>query len=368
MCWFFYSSGQVVNFALAVSFVILPSCLYLPVNFITNRYERMGLAFQQTIKLVLYSFNPFKPALSQMVVVFECLVSFNKMWYEGGGGAARGLTREEVRVRKEKLANVITFGMVETTAEAAPQLIIQIYTMVLDYENIVAIQIVSVVFSFINLTWAIINYQFHVYDNDKLLANMTPRDRLTIGVCHTFLLVSHVVVLALFTSTQGLWIIAIVGSHGIAAGIFFQIFRQIGNPEVIILFGAMSWLTWFDFSSFDDNGRKVQWVIVWIPYLWNASENIALILLFYFSSETKSLFLLFATISICFVTIASLVLKQFYSRVVLRKKLRKQRVFEEEMFNVRDNIARATRVPAADVLDQATKGTTLTQIGSRYDF
>ena len=77
--------------------------------------------------------------------------------------------------------------MVEATAEAAPQLIIQIYTMVLDYENIVAIQIVSVVFSFVNLTWAIINYQFHVYDNDKLLANMTPRDRLTIGVCHTFL-------------------------------------------------------------------------------------------------------------------------------------------------------------------------------------
>ena len=328
-CVVFYRSGYFTWFGVGITFVVLPILLYPVVNYFTNCHQT--LTFRENLKQFLYKLNPFAPAISRLLVFIVCCKHFKQMWSEGSIETIKSFPRRGDR--KEKLVQVVIFGMTEATAESAPQFLIQLYAMTVQQE-VETIQIISLAVSFLSLVWTVTKYEFHVYNCDDELPELDLKDRVIIFVCHFSLLGTRMLSVAFFTIIYKWWVLAVMVGHCLPTLVFASVgshCAQVASLEKLLLFAGISWLSWFDFS-FEEFTRKTRWVLQWLPYLMHIIENIFMVLAFYFKNETNLWYTLPVTIGICIVSPLSSSCKLFYSRVVLKKKLKQQRIQVELNF------------------------------------
>ena len=332
----FYRSGHTNWSAVGITFVILPSLIYPVVNYFNKRYQQLTMTRGEIVKQLVYSFHPFAPALSRLLVFISCCKNFKQMWRYSGIETIKSFPRRGDR--REKLGNVIAFGMTEATLEAAPQFLIQLYAMTVQQEKIEVIQMISLPVSFLSLVWTVTKFEFNVYNNDDELPELSWKDKVIIFVCHFLLLSSRMLSVAFFTIAYKWWILAVMLFHCLAVLLISLAGGhccQVVDFQVVLMFVGISWLSWIDFSL-QDFTRKTRWVLQWLPYLMHTVENTCMILAFYFASEATTWYVLAATVLVCVLSPCGSAWKLFYSRVILKRKLKRQKIKEEHEFQRRE--------------------------------
>ena len=254
-----------------------------------------------TLQVTLWGLNPFSAAFARLRCFIFCLKNFKKL--------RRGEKSEFSEDTDELLTHSEWALFLEAALESAPQFIIQLYAVSVQQEPVQIIQMISLPVSFLSLAWAstAADYELSKFDVPNL------KHKLLLFVTHLFLLSSRLFAIAFFTVSYKWWIISVLLFHSIAIFTADTIWLcQRGDCDAAAVLRSawlfcLHWLRddWsirtvhFDHFELDKENKKQLRITQLLPNALFIVENIAMILLFYFSEFSNTWYSLRITICVC---------------------------------------------------------------------
>ncbi|XP_066029825.1 XK-related protein 6-like [Pocillopora verrucosa] len=202
----FYRADHKVWFGVGLTFVLLP-CLAFPLAFHQLHISAPSLSPSNLARTALCTLHPFSAAFARLEAF---LLSLKKC-------RSKDETDLYFSVKAEGVLSYIDFAvLIEAVFECAPQFIIQLYAISVQEEPVAIIQIISLLISFLTLTWA-----FTATDKMSLVENniiqsssyLNVKHQLALYGTHLLLLSSRLFAICYFTVSYKWWVIGVLMVH-----------------------------------------------------------------------------------------------------------------------------------------------------------
>ena len=314
----FYRADHKTWFGVGLTFIILPSLFFLIGNWFfetegdneeSEPEEGQCKAWKYT-HILVFGCNPLLPAWLRLRTLFFYLKKLLKL--------RQGSNTDQTGENLEDLLGYSKFTVLtEAALESAPQFIIQLYAMAVQQQSVTIVQIISLPVSFLSLAWAstVVDEMLHV-DEEHLIFSV--KDRVLFFATYLLILSSRLFAVGLFTVSYKWWVISVLIFHCTVLMIWDTVSlrkQRICNCRSLVglvLFSCFHWLR-DDLSTTggdEENGitkhiRRMQW----ISNVLFVTENIIMILLFYFSHFPQTWFFLPVTICVCLFAVLGAVIR-----------------------------------------------------------
>ena len=290
----FYRNDHKILFGVGLLFVILPC---LPFAFFVGAKEvdssspeeevGLGLCCARTIA---FGLHPFAAAFARLQ---GFVFSLKKCW--------RGDDKNDEEGEK-LLDHINILVLFESVLESAPQFIIQLYAINVQAQPVQIIQMISLPVSFLSLNWAFVIIDNMFWFDEGPFGDLTLRRKIFIFVAEFLLLSSRLFAVCYFTVTLKWWVIGVLLFHTFVIVIATNFCLKAKNSnaykvaETIILFG-IHWLKDDTFVPSENSNNNL--LVVLLSNVLLVVENVAMILVFYFSQHSNSWFSLPVTVCVC---------------------------------------------------------------------
>lgn len=253
------------------------------------------------------------------------LVYHLKRWWNH----RRVVTDEDGVDGAEDSRNIVNLAvLVESLSESAPQFILQLYVASVQEEPVEVIQIISLPVSFLSLVWAFTSTDEMIYEEIADTWNVT--HKLALSVTHLFLLSSRLLAICYFTVSCKRWVIGVILFHSLLIVTVDTIYDctnsedRNSNPKSRVFLISLFFVHWLrdDIVAHFLFGEEKP--LLWKRQLFShclfISENVAIILLFYFSQQSNTWYSLPVTICVCLFSVLGafmriILFRQFYSKI-----------------------------------------------------
>ena len=324
----FYRADHKTWFAVGLTFIILPSLFFLVVNWgFADKWTRYGEESEQEegqctawkcTHVFVLGCNPLLPAWLKLRTLFFYLKKLLKIM-QGSNTVQVGEDLDNLLFSSKSTV------IIEAALESAPQFIIQLYAMLVQQQSVTIVQIISLPVSFLSLVWASnVVHEFLHSDGGGL--NFSAKERVLCFVTYLFILSSRLFAVGLFTVSYKWWVISVLILHCtvivICEAVWLRRKRSFAceNLSVSVLLSCLHWLrddlTVMTAHYLDDDKKLTKHLrrMTLLSNVLFVIENIALILLFYFSPFPHSWFSLPVTICVCLFAVlgAGMRLTYFY--------------------------------------------------------
>ena len=269
------------------------------------------------LKHCLPWFNPFSAAFARLRGFIFCLRNFKKLW----NGESVDFGKTDLILGSTK-----TSAFIEAILESAPQFIIQLYAMSVQREPVKTIQMISLPVSLLSLTWT-----FTVVDqliNDDIEMNI--KHKLLWFMTRLLVLSSRLFAICFFIVAFKWWCLAFMMFHCSSVLLLDLVWciRKGGSDlepvgYLLPIFFVLHWLR-DDFSAavFDvdpDSGWKEQRKkVLWLSNALFATENLAMVLLFYFSPHSNTWYSLPVTVCVSSLSVIGGAMRVLHYTFLLR--------------------------------------------------
>ena len=304
----FYRADHKTWFGVGLTFIILPSLFFLVANW--NSAEERKEEGQCTAWNCMYVFvlgcNPLFPAWLKLRTLFFYLKKLLKIM--------QGSNTDQVGEDLDDLLFSRKFAvMFEAALESAPQFIIQLYAMVVQQKSVTIVQMVSLPVSFLSLAWASTVASEFLHGHGGGLS-----EKVLNFVTHLFILSSRLFAVGLFTVSYKWWVTSVLIFHCTVIVICETVWLRrkrsftCENLSVSVLLFCLHWLR-DDLAKItacylDEDTNHLRRMTLLSNVLF-VIENIALILLFYFSPFPHSWFSVPVTICVCLFAVLGAVMR-----------------------------------------------------------
>ena len=249
------------------------------------------------------------PPLHSFQMFLVCASRFKELWKSNTG----------VLIEKERLyylyVHTLNLKMAEGLLEAAPQLIVQVYVMLKNRENVSLIQKISAPLSLLSLTWITSMEAFREFKHYKLKLV----HNLIIFLSNLGIIAARALAIVCFTTAFRWWILLLVGVHCFIINFTgFVLWRSKRKQDMLVFIFAYSPLYLFIYSSYylkklrgDAPFGLARLVVVTVSWhLLFTLENIGMILGYRFSPHDKpKWFLIFAVVIVTVGNLGGILLK-----------------------------------------------------------
>ena len=270
-----------------------------------------------TLQVALWGLNPFSAAFARLRCFIFCLKNFKKL--------RRGEKSEFSEDTDELLTHSEWALFLEAALESAPQFIIQLYAVSVQQEPVQIIQMISLPVSFFSLTWASTAAdELYLVDSSDLKA----KHKVLRFITHLFLLSSRLFAVAFFTVSYKWWIISVLMIPSIAIvttdTILFCRGENCGAVDVGFpaLFFCLHWLR-DDVSLtriMEECSLKQLSRIQLFSNVLFIVENIAMILIYYFSEFSNTWYSLPVTICVCLFSVLGSTIRVIHYRFLTKEE------------------------------------------------
>ena len=302
----FYRADHKTWFGVGLAFVILPCLVYPVVYLALGAYDKLTEVsrVRRTLQVFLCGLNPFSAALAGLRCFIFCLKNFKEL------GKLEKMSEFSQDSDKLLLHSEIAL-LFEAVLESAPQFIIQLYAMTVQQEPVQIIQMISLPVSFFALAWA-----STVADTE-----LSPlRKKFLLFITHLFLLSSRLFAVAFFTVSCKWWIISVLMIHSIAmvTANTIWICQSGGCDGADVSFSALTcclhWLRDDLFSEWEECPMKRFKRVPLFSHVLFIVENIAMILIYYFSEFSNTWYSLPVTICVCLFSVLGSAMRVIHYR------------------------------------------------------
>ena len=313
----FYRADHKTWFGVGLTFVILPCLPFACLNSFTNNADAEGRKCFNCVKDFLVGFNPFSAGIARLRAFIFCLKNFKKLWKGQSADGSRSL----VILRSSKIS-----AFFEAIFESVPQFIIQLYAMSVQEEPVKIIQMVSLPVSFLSLAWTF-TVADQIIDDTSENIEMNIKHKVILFVSHTIQLSSRLFAICFFLVSYKWWIVAILTLH---SGALFTVDLAWGvqkdGKEVMLVLPIFFFLYWLRdeftvalFEVEDEKVRKDQRKrVLWLSNVLFVVENVAMILMFYFSQHSNTWYSLPVTVCVCSLSILGAAVRLIHYSLFLR--------------------------------------------------
>ena len=304
----FYRTDHKTWFGVGLTFIILPSVLFLYINYgvIEDTWSDDDECQSKVCKfthVLVFGCNPLLPAWLKLRTLYCYLKKLLKLRQ----GNNTDQTDEDL---DELLQSSKGAVLAEAALESAPQFIIQLYAMVVQQQSVSIVQMVSLPVSFLSLAWASIvaDEYIHCY---QVKLNFSVKDRVLLFVTHLFILSSRLFAVALFTVSYKWWVTSVLILHCTVITICDIVWqrRDRDDPFHLVMSFCLYWLR-DDLSLLGEfDGYKHLRRMQLFSNVLFVIENIIMILLFYFSHFPHTWYSLPVTICVCLFAVLGAVMR-----------------------------------------------------------
>jgi len=314
----FYRNDHKILFGVGLLFVILPCLLFVVSVYAKEESDLSGeedyitrLCFARTIAC---GPHPFAAAFARLQ---GFVFSLKKCW--------RGDDRNDVEGGR-LLDHINILVLFESVLESAPQFIIQLYAINTQVQPVQIIQMISLPVSFLSLNWAFVIIDEKLWFDGLEFGDLTLRRKIFIFLAEFLLLSSRLFAVCYFTVTFKWWVIGVLLFHTfvivIAKTFVSCLTGKCDAGEVILAIFTLG-LHWLKDDAFvlSDNCKGNLLAVLCSNVLF-VIENIAMILMFYFSQHSNSWFSLPVTVSVCSFSVLGSTMKIAGLYVFLRERTR----------------------------------------------
>ena len=299
----FYRANHKTWFGVGLCFITLPSFFY---SFIIFEFKNEKFkSWCDCWTTCIFGCNPFFPAFVKMRTLF---VYLKNLWR---ANKIEPTDMNENPLTVDELLDLSTFAVLtEAGLESAPQFIIQLYAMAVQQESVTIAQMVSLPVSFFSLAWASIVADELRRSNGRYI-NFSVKDEVLLFVTHLFILSSRLFAVALFAVSYKWWVTGVLIFHCTLLMIrdFIWIWGREEFTVVLILACFIFCFHWLrdDWSVLyvqdEEIGEKKLRRMLLLSNVLFVTENITMILLFYFSHFPHTWYSLPVTICVCVFTV-----------------------------------------------------------------
>ena len=311
----FYRADHKTWFGVGLTFVILPCLPFACLNSFKNNADAEDYRCSNCAKDFLRGFNPFSAAFDRLSAFIFCLKNFKKLW--------RGQSVDDLKADLILGTSKIS-AFFEAILESIPQFVLQLYVISVQEESVKIIQMISLPVSFISLAWT-----FTVVDqliDDGIEMNVKHKI-IPLFISHILQLSSRLFAICFFMISYKWWILAILMFHSSAIVTVDVIWgvRKDGQ-EVMLLLPISFFLHWLRdeftvalLSEENDADRKGQRKkVLWLSNVLFVVENVAMILVFYFSQHSITWYSLPVTVCVCSLSILGVAVRILHYSLLLR--------------------------------------------------
>ena len=264
----------------------------------------------------LCGLNPFSVALKRLRVFILCFKNFNKLWR----GEKIELKQDTAHLDSTELMLIDSeiSGFYEAAFESAPQFIIQLYVVSVQQEQVHIFQIISLPVSFLSLVWAftvadevIQLKRYYKHTETAIDVPLKIKHKILLFVTQLFLLSSRLLAIAFFTVSYKWWIISVLVIHSMAIFLVDTIWLYQSdkcNAKILArsaLYLCFYWLRDNWSMRTQEVGLSMEIVKKQLKSMQLFSnglfvaENIAMVLVFYYSPFSNTWYSLPVTICVC---------------------------------------------------------------------
>ena len=308
----FYRTDHKTWFGVGLTFIILPSVLFLYINYgvIEDTWSDDDECQSKVCKfthVLVFGCNPLLPAWLKLRTLHCYLKKLLKLRQ----GNNNDQTDEDLGELLQSSKGAV---LAEAALESAPQFIIQLYATAVQQQSVSIVQMVSLPVSFLSLAWASIvaDEYIHCYQG-KL--NFSVKDRVLLFVTHLFILSSRLFAVALFTVSYKWWVTSVLILHCTVITICDRVWLcraqsadSNEQPVVSVLYFCVHWLR-DDLSVIGYSVGSRELGTKLISNVLFVIENITMILLFYFSHFPHTWYSLPVTICVCLFAVLGAVMR-----------------------------------------------------------
>ena len=304
----FYRTDHKTWFGVGLTFIILPSVLFLYINYgvIEDTWSDDDECQSKVCKfthVLVFGCNPLLPAWLKLRTLHCYLKKLLKLRQ----GNNNDQTDEDLGELLQSSKGAV---LAEAALESAPQFIIQLYATAVQQQSVSIVQMVSLPVSFLSLAWASIvaDEYIHCYQG-KL--NFSVKDRVLLFVTHLFILSSRLFAVALFTVSYKWWVTSVLILHCTLITICDIVWqrRDRDDPFHLVMSFCLYWLR-DDLSLLGEfDGYKHLRRMQLFSNVLFVIENITMILLFYFSHFPHTWYSLPVTICVCLFAVLGAVMR-----------------------------------------------------------
>ena len=301
----FYRADQKIWFVVGLGFVILP-CLVFPIIYSVFRDRDLSqyTDSRKCGQVFLCGFHPFSCALVRL----QGFVYFLKKWMRSNEIVPGDMTLAN-SVDADDLVTHIDFAVLfESVVESAPQFVIQLYAASVQEEAVEVIQIISLTVSFLSVTWA-----FTIADeviHEWHIISLKIRHKLALFVTHSFLLSSRLLAICYFAVSYKWLVLGVLSFHTLVIAVADNTrYCLKGNCWIHFGFGSVFFICvhWLrdDLAAqqveddLDTGSKKIAFKMQLFSNVLFVLENLAMILLFYFSEKSNTWYSLPVTVCVC---------------------------------------------------------------------
>ena len=301
----FYRADQKIWFVVGLAFVILP-CLVFPIIYSVFRDRDLSqyTDSRKCAQVFLCGFHPFSCALVRL----QGFVFFLKKWMRSNEIVPGDMTLAN-SVAADDLVTHIDFAVLfESVVESAPQFVIQLYAASVQEEAVEVIQIISLTVSFLSVTWA-----FTIADeviHEGHITSLKIRHKLALFVTHSFLLSSRLLAICYFAVSYKWLVLGVLSFHTLVIAVADNTrYCLKGNCWIHFGFGSVFFICvhWLrdDLAAqqveddLDTGSKKIAFKMQLFSNVLFVLENLAMILLFYFSEKSNTWYSLPVTVCVC---------------------------------------------------------------------
>ncbi|KAK2572034.1 hypothetical protein P5673_003465 [Acropora cervicornis] len=307
----FLRNDHWILFAVGLLFVILP-CLAFAILVSVNDMGNKTRPEEEGCSVLCFAcgFHPFTAAFARLLGFVFFLKKSSRVNEVDG----------------EDLLRFIDLSVLfESVLESAPQFIIQLYAINTQEEPVQIVQMISLPVSFLSLNWAFVIIDQMLWFDEEEFCELTLRRKFFIFPAHFLLLSSRLFAVCYFTVTFKWWVIVVVLCHTFVIMIATFVSCSGGNRDdydvaLGIFTLGLHWLK-ADVFVLSENCKGNLRAVLCSNVLF-VIENVAMILMFYYSQHSNSWFSLPVTVCVCSFSVLGSTMKIAGLYVFLRGRTR----------------------------------------------
>ena len=307
----FYRADQKIWFGLGLVFVFLQSFVVSIFLYACHEEKLLCANGIGLCPLRCIIFNPFYCFFVRLRELLRCL----KRWWnrnqivphvddadENDNDVNDGGDEDNA---DDPLLTIHFAVIVEALFESAPQFIFQLYVASVQEEPLGVIQILSIPVSFLSLVWTFTTTDMVIFE--EIATTWKVKHHIALLVTHLFLLSSRLLAVCYFTVSYKWWVIVVFLFHGLVIATVDIICDHKEGGDCSFFRGISSVLNFFIhwlrddiivYSLFKDS-KHLLCKRQLFSYCLYISENVTIILLFYFSQQAQTWYSLPVTICVC---------------------------------------------------------------------
>ena len=297
----------------------------------------LGFVFVHSVvvsSLVCFSFNEelllslffifFSPFFCFFVRLDELVVCLKRLWNRNVEDADENDGDENA---DDQLSGTQVAVIVESLLESAPQFVLQLYVASVQEEPLEVIQILSIPVSFLSLVWTFTTTDTIIFE--EIATTWKVKHRIALLVTHLLLVSSRLLAICYFAVSYKWLVIVVFLVHGLVITTVDSIcdHKQEGGHCSFsrgirsVFYFFIHWLrdditVYYQFQA----SKQLLWKRQLFSSCLYISENVTIILLFYFSQQSHTWYSLPVTICVCLFSVLGagmriITFRRFYSKI-----------------------------------------------------